>query len=102
MRKVFMKSDQFWPDCDRKACRSKDLWTEHVLLQLCVSPHFCTKFMLEMCYFGFVLPLFFILATLGDPWRPLAIGHWLENGQLPPKGLPRVAKVEGGPQDWLR
>ena len=54
MRKVFMKSDQFWPDCDRRTSRSKDLWTEHVLLQLCVSPHFCTKFMLEMCYFGFV------------------------------------------------
>ena len=47
MEKVFMKSDQFWPDCDRRASRSKDLWTEHVLLQLCVSPHFCTKFMLE-------------------------------------------------------
>ena len=32
MKKVFMKSDQFWPDCDRRASRSKDLWTEHVLL----------------------------------------------------------------------
>ena len=95
MKKVFMKSDQFWPDCDRRASRSKDLWTEHVLLQLCVSPHFCTKFMLEMCYFGFVLPLFFILATLGDPW-PLAIG--LKMANFPQKGCQGSPRFKGDPR----
>ena len=42
----------------------------------------------------------------GDSWRPLAtLGDMLENVHFPQKGRqgsPRVAKVQEGPQGWLR
>ena len=96
MRKVFMKSDQFWPDCDRRASRSKDLWTEHVLLHLCVSPHFCTKFMLEKhVLLWLCVATFFILATLGDHW-PLAIG--LKMANFPQKGCQGSPRFKGDPR----
>ena len=48
------------------------------------------------------------LATLGDPWRPWPT--WLKMANFPPNGhfqacrqwSPRVAKVQRGPQGWLR
>ena len=58
------------------------------------------------------------LVSLGDPWRPLAtLGDMLENdhfggnwsfSSMSPRvakgrqGPPRVSKVQGGPQGWVR